>query len=271
MRKPSIHIDIDTFTSIVKRLGKVDVSNIEAFFVIARKHSLDHRSITITNNKLKKEVQKVVQSSKGDASLMADILYATRIKLKHRGVKRIGPDDRDWAQVKSLANTANQFCDEFGLETREGFIKYVEIGLNKIQSFRAYLSKLNNMYETISREYEAGLNMKEDDNKEATLELHDIFVNKIADRTGLYESFKDKPDKMVSFYKARLMCDELDVDYETFIDAQFASLEWCNGLPSPESLYSDKAKERLNKYLYQNNTSIKPKTKKSFWNSLKGR
>lgn len=269
MRKPSIHIDIDTFTSIVEKLGKVNSSNVEEFFVIAKRYSLNNRSVTISNDKLKKEVTKVLQSTPGDASLMADIIYATRIKLKHRGVKRIGPDDRDWAQVKSLANVANQFCSEFELDTREGFIKYVEIGLSKIQSFRAYIAKLTNMYETICREYEAREKMNQDDNKSGTLELHDLFVNRIADRTSIYESFKDKPDKMLYFYLARVMCDELGVDYETFIDAQFASLEWCNGLPNPESLCTDRAKERLNKYLYQNNMSVQPKTKKSFWDSLK--
>lgn len=269
MRKPSIHIDIDTFASIVEKLGKVDSSNIEEFFVIARKHSINHRSITISNDKVKRDIQRVVQSSKGDTSLMADLIYSYRIKLKHRGVKKITMNDREWFQLKELTKLANQFCEDFNLETREGFIKYIEIGLSKIQSFRGYISKLRNMYESISREYEALNDMINDNNKEATKELHDLFVNRVADRTGLYESFNNKPDKMVLFYKARVMCDELGVDYDTFIDSQFEALDWCNGIPVPESLIGDKAKERLNKYLYQNKISIQPKAKKDFWRSLK--
>lgn len=269
MRKPSIHIDIDTFTSLVKKLGKVDSSNIEEFFVLARRNSLSNRSVTISNEKLKKDIKKVLQSTKGDTSLLADIIYATRIKLKHRGIRKIQEDDREWLQLKELTKLVNQFCNDFNLDTREGFIKYIEIGFSKIQSFRSYISKLINMYEAICREYESLDGINQDDNKEGTLELHDLFINRIADRTGLYESFRDKPEKMFSFYKARLLCDELGVDYETFIDAQFDALDWCNGIPSPEALIGDKAKERLNKYLYQNNISIQPKVKKSFWKSLK--
>lgn len=271
MRKPSIHIDIDTFSSILEKLGKVDSSNLEEFFVLARRKPLNNRSITISNDKLKKEAIRICQSSKGDAFIMADIIYASRIKLKHRGIKKIKPDSREWLQLKELTKLANQFCKDFDLPTREGFIKYIEIGFSKISSFRVYLSKLISMYEVICREYEAMLNMNEDDDKEATLELHNIFVNTIADKTGLYERYDNKPDKMVAFYKARLLADELGVDYDTFIEAQFEALDWCNGIPAPDSLYGDKAKERLNKYLYQNHISLETKSKKSFWESLKNK
>lgn len=271
MKDPSIHINLSTFRSIIEDFGNINKDNLEKFFNIARKHSLDNRSVTITNNKLQKVVNKTLQASKGDASLMADLIYAVRIKLKHRGVRKLNQDSREWLQVKELTNLVNQFCEDFNLDTREGFIAYLEIGLSKLKSFRAYIAKLISMYETICREYEAKINMSEDDNKSGTLELHDLFVNRIADRTGLYESYRDKPDKMLHFYLARVMCDNLGVDYETFIDSQFESLEWCNGIPSPESLCTDKAKERLNKYLYQNNTHIQPKTNKSFWDSLKKR
>lgn len=271
MRKPSIHIDIDTFTYIVNRLGKIDINNIEEFFVIARKHSINNRSVTISNDKLKRDIQRVVQSSKGDTSLMADIIYSVRIKLKHRGVKRITLKDREWLQLKELTKLVNQFCNDFNLSTREGFIEYVELGLSKIQSFRGYITKLINMYESICREFESIKIIKEDDDPKATKELHDCFVSKVADRTGLYESYDGKPDKMVLFYKARVMCDELGVDYDTFIDSQFEALDWCNGMPVPESLIGDKAKERLNKYLFRNKISVQTKSKKDFWKSLKQR
>lgn len=271
MRKPSIHIDIDTFASIVESLGKVDSSNIEEFFVLARKHSINHRSVTISNDKLKRDVQRVIQSSKGDTSLMADIIYSVRIKLKHRGIKRITMKDREWLQLKELTKLVNQFCNDFNLDTREGFIKYVEMGLSRLQSFRGYITKLINMYETLCREYEAIKDIDNDDNKEATKEMHDLFVSKVADRTGLYQSYYNNPDKMVLFYKARVICDELGVDYDTFIDSQFDALDWCNGIPVPESLIGNKAKERLNKYLFQNKITIQTKSTKTFWKSLKGK
>lgn len=266
MRNPSIHIDKKTFLALIKKFG---IEDTDRFFNEARKYSLDNRSVTVTNDKLMKITEKVTQSNKGDTSMMADILYSVRIKLKHRGVKKITQNDRDWLQVKNLSKLANQFSKEFELPKREGYIEYVQLGLSKISSMRSYISKLISMYETICREYEYKEELRNDTNIQGTLEMHNLFVNKIADRTGIYERLDNIPEKMRSFILARQLCDNLGVDYETFIDAQFAALDFCNGIPTPEQLSTDKARERLNKYLFTHNISVEPKNKKDFWNKLK--
>ena len=126
------------------------------------------------------------------------------------------------------------------------------------------------MYETICNEYESLKDLEEDDKPELTKQASEYFVNKIAERTGIYEPFKNK-SKFAIFFKLRKLCDELGVDSETFIDAQFEALDWCNGIPTPESLIGDKSKERLNKYLFTNGIKIKTKEETSFWQSLKKR
>lgn len=271
MRDPSIHCKLSDLSKVLKSLHPKLFNDalVEDIAKELRKVSVDNRSVIVSNDKLKKDLSKRLQSTKGDATLLADIIYSVRIKLKHKGVRKINMANREWLQVKQLANLCNQFCEDFNLSTREGFIKYIELGLGKIQSMRSYIGKLINMYETISQEYESVSNLKEDDSPNYTMELHDAFVNKIADRTGLYEPFKEKPEKMLCFYLARIMCDNMGVDYQTFIDAQFDAFDWCNGIPTPESLTTDKAKERLNKYLYQNKITVQPQVKKDFWNQLK--
>lgn len=272
MRDPSIHCKLSDLSKVLKSLHPKLFNDalVEDIAKELRKVSVDNRSVIVSNDKLKKDLSKRLQSTKGDATLLADIIYSVRIKLKHKGVRKINMANREWLQVKQLANLCNQFCEDFNLSTREGFIKYIELGLGKIQSMRSYIGKLINMYETISQEYESVSNLKEDDSPNYTMELHDAFVNKIADRTGLYEPFNEKPEKMLCFYLARVMCDNMGVDYQTFIDAQFDAFNWCQSIPTPESLTTDKAKERLNKYMYSKGLSLNTSSKeKTDWSFLK--
>lgn len=265
MRDPSIHVRRSDLAKVL------NVSNKKLDEIISdlRKVSCDNRAISITNDKLKKDVARTLNSTKGDANLMADIIYSTRIKLKHRGINKLKESDRDWLQVKELAKLVNKFCEEFELGKRAGYIKYIEMCFPKINSMRSYIGKFISMYETICSDFDSLSNLANDKNPKETTEIHDLFVNKVADRTGIYESYIGNPNKMMCFYKAKELCQELGTDMQIFIDAQFEALEWCSGIPTPEALFGDKAKERLNKYLFKNNIIAKPKVKKDFWNSLK--
>lgn len=122
MRDPSIHITKHQFEKI---LSQLEVYNfpIDAFFVIARKEAINTRVVVVTNNKTTKKVSNILLASKGDATLVADIIYATRIKLKHRGVRKIRETEpRNWAVCKKIAELCNQFCEDFQLDTREGLL-----------------------------------------------------------------------------------------------------------------------------------------------------
>ena len=58
-----------------------------------------------------------------------------------------------------------------------------------------------------------------------------------------------------------------------FIDAQFESLAWCNGLPEPSQMYNEKAIERYNKYLYKNKNKqsleAEPEVEGSLWDKIR--
>ena len=134
MREPSIHITKSQFEEILNTL-EVDNFPVEAFFVIARKEAINTRAVVVSNKGTTKKVTNILLASKGNASLVADILYATRIKLKHRGVRKINESNtREWALCKKLAEICNTFCEDFKFDTREGF-KILTKGIT-------YLSKL---------------------------------------------------------------------------------------------------------------------------------
>lgn len=271
-RSPSIHITKSQFEEILNTL-EVDNFPVEAFFVIARKEAINHRAVLVSNNKNTKRVNNILLASKGDAVLVADILYATRIKLKHRGVRKINESNsREWANCKKLAEICNTFCEDFKLDTREGFIKYIETGLKRMTDYRNVMQRLISMQDNITNQVDAEIELQYSDSK-LTKEIHDYFIGKIAKATGIYESYENKPEKYVHFAKVGEFLKEEGWDYKTFIDAQFESLAWCNGLPDIAQMYTDKAIERYNKYLYKNKNKQlledEPIVEGSLWDKIK--
>lgn len=273
MREPSIHITKSQFEEILNTL-EVDDFPVEAFFVIARKEAINHRAVLVSNNKKNtKRVNNILLASKGDAALVADILYATRIKLKHRGVRKINESNsREWANCKKLAEICNTFCEDFKFDTREGFIKYIETGLKRMTDYRNVMQRLLSMQENITNQVDAEIELQNSDLK-FTKEIHDYFIGKIAKATGIYESYENQPEKYVHFAKVGDFLKEEGWDYKTFIDAQFESLAWCNGLPDIAQMYTDKAIERYNKYLYKNKNKQlledEPIVEGSLWDKIK--
>jgi hypothetical protein len=270
-RSPSIHITKSQFEEI---LNTLEVNNfpVEAFFVIARKEAINHRAVLVSNNKNTKRVNNILLASKGDAALVADILYATRIKLKHRGVRKINESNsREWANCKKLAEVCNTFCEDFKLDTREGFIKYIETGLKRMTDYRNVMQRLISMQDNITNQVDAEIELKEDKDPGFTKDIHDEFIKRVASVTGIYESYEHQPEKYVHFLRIHNLMDEKDWDVFQFLDAQFEALAWCNGLPEPSQMYNDKAIERYNKYLYKNKnkrTLDEPQVDGSLWDSI---
>jgi hypothetical protein len=271
-RSPSIHITKSQFEEILNTL-EVDNFPVEAFFVIARKEAINHRAVLVSNNKNTKRVNNILLASKGDAALVADILYATRIKLKHRGVRKINESNsREWANCKKLAEICNTFCEDFKLDTREGFIKYIETGLKRMTDYRNVMQRLISMQDNIINQIDAEIELKEDKDPGFTKDIHDEFIKRVASVTGIYESYEHQPEKYVHFLRIHNLMDEKDWNVFQFLDAQFEALAWCNGLPEPSQMYNDKAIERYNKYLYKNKnkrTLDEPQVEGSLWDKIR--
>lgn len=271
-RSPSIHITKSQFEEILNTL-EVDNFPVEAFFVIARKEAINTRAVVVSNKGTTKKVTNILLASKGNASLVADILYATRIKLKHRGVRKINESNtREWALCKKLAEICNTFCEDFKFDTREGFIKYIETGLKRMTDYRNVMQRLISMQDNITNQIEAELELKEDKDPGFTKDIHDEFIKRVASVTGIYESYEHQPEKYVHFLRIHNLMDEKDWNVFQFLDAQFEALAWCNGLPEPSQMYNDKAIERYNKYLYKNKdkrTLDEPRVEGSLWDKIR--
>lgn len=268
MREPSLHIRENALILVLDKLRKeVELNKLSSkelakrILYESRGISCNVRSIKITNERLERKATQIIVSSKTDSYLLSDLIFAMRKKKKHKGIRKITEGDREWAQLKKLASICIDFCNDFQLEKRAGFIAYLEIAFSKITSTRQYLTKFINMAETIAQEYEYVQEIISDDNPQETREIHDLYVEIISKRTGIPEPYDKQPDKYVFFKRVREVTDELDIPYHIYIEAQFEGLAWAESFPGPHQLVGDKAIERLNKYMY--NKKIKRSDKNS--------
>lgn len=274
MRDPSIHITKSDFRELLREFG-ISRFPTDKFFLAAKQKAATARMVTVTNQRNYKKAKTIALAAPGDANLAASILYAVRIQLKHRGVKKIDESDkRQWPQVKQLAEACNIFCQDFGLETREGYIQYIKIGFNRMgRTLRNFLPRLVSMAQNISDDYKAQADLMHDDNAEGTAQVHDYYASVIADKTGLKVNYKDQPEVYVYFKAVRDFCEQNDIDYEYWIDAQFDALEWCNGMPEPSRLLGDKPYQYYVKFMFKHNVSVNrstPEVKGSLWDQIRG-
>lgn len=257
-RVPSIHITEENLRIILDSITVHPLGDryFKKIITEARKVSCDNRVVMISNDKLKREVAKVLKSNKGDTNLMSTVLYSVRKKMKHKGIQRSKEGSKEWKQIKQLSALALDFSNDFELGKRAGFILYITMGFKRMSSYRNHITKMINMFEVISLMYEAQTIIDDDDRKTETLSVHNEYVGMIAMKTGITESYVEDPINYVNFIKVREITDKYKVPVDIYIEAQFDQLEWTSGYPSPVQLSSDKAIERLNKFMYQNKLKI---------------
>lgn len=273
MKDPSIHIKKSDFKKILKSLEIKDFP-LDQFLQAATKKAVNARTVLVTNDRVNKRMEHILLANKGDASMVADLVYSIRIKLGHRGIRKVNQTNpREWDFCKKLADACNHFCEEFQFNNpREGFLVYIETGLKKITSNRNIIEKLVSMYDYIMEAYGSEMEIKNDPTPDDTRLIHNYYVSSIASNTGIMESYVDQPVKYIHFLKLKNFLETRGWDYENFIDAQFEALSYCNGIPPLESLYGDKAIERYNKWLYKNHSQNEPvKVRGSLWDAIKNK
>ena len=258
MREPSIHITERRLSIILTEVlpfGTNVLGVTREIMKKARPYAITNRSVISTTERIEKKAKKITSSTTEDANLMARLLVAVRRQLKHKGVQQITPASRDWDTIKVMTQQANNFCADFEIHIkRVGYIAYLKSGIAKMQQFS--IRKFNSLYQPICEYYQATLEIEADDNPEFTKKIHDYYKKKVAVRTGIMVSFKDRPEKYKVFVGVRKLCKELTVDPAIFIDAQFDGLEKFSAVPDPIQLLGQKAKERLQRYMLENNLTI---------------
>lgn len=274
MRDPGIHLSKSQLRLVINRIvvDKLCLLQPLADQIVSelikegRQHGLTHRSVIISQERFEKKITKMVSSNIGDANVFANLLLNYRRKLKHRGIQQIKTSTPEWGMIKDLTANANKFCQEFGFEKRNGYLKYIKWGIQKISKFS--LQKLISVDQAIYGTAEAKLELQEDTEPGITEKVYKYYINIILNKTGIPINYMETPEKYVFFWRIRKRCNELGLDYHIYIDAQFAGLEYREGIPDPIQLIGDKANNRLAKYLFEKGIKIKGGEKKLNWNKI---
>lgn len=274
-REPTIHINLKAFVEILDTLEVYNFPT-EAFFTIAKKKALTFRSLTLTTKQAIKQANQVLVVPKDKSSLVADIIYSVRIKLHHKGVKKITMRDvRSWGFCNKLAKICDEFCETYSLPERSGYIEYVNIGLSFLTSFREIPRKLISLQERVFNYKSNQLAIEGSlfKYKDLANKLKDYFVKKVVTNTGLVPTYSPIEEGF-HFYKLaeKLTKEGIANDYSTYIDTQFEAMAQYSGIPYLSTLYNDKSMDRYIKYRFKvrnNKTESRNLIQGSLWEQIK--
>jgi len=269
MRNPSLHITRSELIRILEEvIGTNQSKEIIADKILkkARKKAPIHRGITVNSDRMEKKAKKMVMANMSDAELFSHLLLHKRRSMKHRGLTQIKAGSREWSVLKEVTLLANEFCETHNLEKREGYIEFMNIGIERMAKFM--LVKFLNMANSIIEIYSFIKELQEDEHPQKTEKLYHFYQNQILSKTGMSVDYK-KPEKYIYFYRARLQANELKISGVDYIKAQFHALEWRSGYPDPAQLTNSKALQNVTKYLYEKGINIRQKESTIDWAAIK--
>lgn len=257
-REPGIHITKSTFKNLMNQVGCTSEQT-DSVFSRAKVYAIHTRTITISSDRMEKKVKNLTQSSRLDADLFAKLIYARRKHLKHRGISQIKPASKEWATLKGITAKALNFVEEFDLNKREGFIEYINIGLERMKRYN--LNRFVNLYEPICGTYQSKREIMMDDKPELTREMYNFYQRYVINETGILDKMDNVPDKYVWFVRANKQALDMGIDSTTYIKAQFSGLSFARGIPHPSQLVGDNAHERVVRYMYKEGINVGSKKK----------
>lgn len=262
-RIPAIHIKVDKLEIILKDLLEEDLGKrysdyyknlVNDIALQSKRHQLQNRKILVSTKKIEKKVIQSQESTYELAGLFNKLLIAIRRKKRHQNISPIKEGSKDWLFIKELSGGLNDFLKSHHIETREGFVKYLNLALDRMTKFSIY--KMRSMNESIYDCILAQKEIEEDDSPKITESLYLYYSTRISERTGINYNYHQFPEKYVYFIRCKEEALRIGANPKAFIIAQFEGMEYRNGIPDPLQLVGPKALERYTKYAYENSIKV---------------
>lgn len=231
----------------------------------AKTHSIASRCIITSNKKLEEKARKIKLAGRSNTGVFAQLLLLTRRKMHHKGLQLIEPGSPDWVNIKEACKLATEFSNEFGLDIKPGYTQYLKIGMSKMKNFSFY--KFKSMHGSICNYYESTQEIEADKTPNKTTMLYELYLRKVNQKLGWeHNDYKDNPEKYVCFVRAKDLAEKFKIKIDHYINAMFFAFEWGEKemIPDPFQLYGDKAIERVRKYCYEKNITLREQKKIDF-------
>lgn len=284
MKQPSLHI---LKSDLVRLLGQQGIKNPDqvATKLIQEGYNLRPRSRIIVYGRTQAIRQKLVKNAEVSTKIVAKfnlILHQCRENARHKFIKTIRTNDREYDTLKEVAQIAYDFAELYAINPREeGYKIFCQIGLDLIGK-KYGLSKFKYYKERIFEVYENLLAINEDTDKDGTKEFYHQWQNVMLSYSNLRPELKEA-DKYVHIVFGRQEADDNKADYYEWILAQFDQLSWLNAIPELSQLYGKKAVERYQKHILKKNkvetkevdntmpTKYKTEEEQAYWEAIRNK
>jgi hypothetical protein len=268
MREPSLHIGKQQLDRLIRewiQTSKLAIKSeglVKYIFKNGRKYALRHRSILESSEQVIEKTSRLKNTPIATALEFSKLSTVIRKKkYKHTGVRLITQKDTaQWQHILIASSMAVQFCKDYKLKNREGFVIYLEAAIGMIKPFG--FNRIKAYDEKIRLYYEAQKEINNDENLVGTNTIYEIYQQRVLDKTGMVMNYATRPEEYVHFVRAAKIAKKIKVHPKHFIIAQFEQLDFTNGYPTPNQLSSFKAEERAVRWITENGIRIKQATHK---------
>jgi len=260
-REPSLHITKSTLYALIieysdKLQERIPATDLVEFLMSrGKKYSIYHRSSLEFKSKDKKKIRSITYSTTGAAQMFASLLQSIRKQRKRKGTEIIKEGNKKWSQIKEASELATDFCKTFSLKQREGYIIYINLGMDLMNNYN--LLQLNSKHEELCQSYENETLICNDINSDITDEIFNTYVSLVLDKTGMNPDYVELPNKYIYFVKAAEIAKALNISGKNYVVANFELLEWTMGIPEPNQLITPNAKGRVIKWAAANMPKLK--------------
>lgn len=199
------------------------------------------------------ELEEGEETSNSDVSLFIKLLtYYRRRALKHRLVKL--NMTHNYPYIDKIIGDVNLFCETFGLGKREGYLKFIWLGIEAMgKSYRiGYFSKV---VDKVFDRYEMTLLIDENPHKEVAKDIKDRYILTTIKMSGVRPTLTMEDEK--NFAKASKYCADNNIPASVFVDGIFDVLSWRNAIPSTSAFDNPKFLSRIPDYMTKNNLFVK--------------
>jgi hypothetical protein len=158
--------------------------------------------------------------------------------------------------LQMLIPHLNMFCEKHNLNKKEGYLLFVKTSYEFYKTKKhLYFSKFGfwalNMMEQIEELFMVKEELKTMDNSTRKLanECLEYYRANLMSMVGSCNDYKKNPLDFIHFVRTAQLLKQKEWEARTFIDAQFKSLEWTNGVPPLYGLYDESGLARYLKGL----------------------
>lgn len=244
-RNPTLNVKFSELKNIFESLG-IDTKYIVPIFMAAKDKSPVNRKLVGIKSKINyKEVSKILTANNENTILFLQGYQKFILETRKKSIE-IKQNTTEWKYLQACSEIFTEFCEKYEKKPTENidyFLKISYICSNK----KISLKTLPYFKEKIFEEHEIRHTIQSDQNKDLSLQLFNIYLQKLKQAGKNPDLFKTNK-VYVHFVNASKDCLQSIANANRWIEAQFEGLSFLDVIPEPGQLHGLKAQQRYRNF-----------------------